>query len=168
MEISDRLLKLATFYNKEAQRCLKGRAHLAAIIMQVSALEAALQSMCFIYFRDVKKTSVYQRKKFKGKRYRALELNLYQLIAIAEELSWFPPKKTTWGGTRAALAGFAQEARKLRNFVHPGVWVREQTPTKFSKQMYSAIEEIFDVSTSWLGHRIEQDLRKGMKREGVL
>jgi len=168
MEISDRLGKLATFYNREAQRCLKGKAHLAATIMQVSALEAALQSMCFIYPNDIKRTSVYQRKKFKRKRYRALEFNLYQLIEIAEELSWFPAKTAIWGGKRSALAGFVHEARKLRNFVHPGVWARERTPTKFSKKVYEVIEEIFDVATSWLVHRVERDLRKQMRKEGLL
>ncbi len=121
MHISDRLLEIATFYNREARRCVKSKSYLAAAIMQVSALEAALQAMCFMYPDEVKRTTMFQRKRFKGKRHRALEFSLYELINIAEELVWFPAKKINWG-ERITLAGFAHEIRKLRNFVHPGVW----------------------------------------------
>ena len=50
----------------------------------VSALEAALQAMCFIYPEDVKRTTVYRRKRFRRKRYRALEFTLFELINIAD------------------------------------------------------------------------------------
>jgi len=57
MHISDRLIEIATFYNSEARRCVKSRGYLAASIMQVSALEAALQAMCFLYPKEVKRTT---------------------------------------------------------------------------------------------------------------
>jgi hypothetical protein len=135
--------------------------------MQVSALEAALEAMCFLYPNDVKRTTVFQRKRFKGKRYRALEFSLYELIDIADELSWFPAKKINWG-KRTTLAGFAHEIRKLRNFVHPGVWARERKPTKFSKASYGVILEVFDVVTSWLVHRVQQGLHKRMQKEDLI
>jgi hypothetical protein len=103
MTISDRLGQVATFYHREAQKCLRGRAYLAASVMHVSAFEAGLQAMCLLYPEHVKKTVVYQRKKFRGKRNKALEFNLYQLINIAEELSWFPPKRFTWAEKRELL-----------------------------------------------------------------
>lgn len=159
MDISGRLTEIATFYNHEARRCAKSRGYLAACVMQVSALEAALQAMCFMYPRDVKQTQTFQRKRFKKSRYRALEFSLYELINIADELSWFPSKTVSWG-KRTTLAGFVHEIRKLRNFVHPGVWARERRPRKFSKQSHAVILEVFDVATDWLVHRIHQDLRK--------
>ena len=159
MEISDRLIVIATFYNHEARRCAKSRAYLAACVMQVSALEAALQAMCFMYPQDVKRTPTFQRKRFRKSRYKALAFSLYELINIADELAWFPPKKVTWG-KRTTLTGFAHEIRQLRNFVHPGVWARERNPLKFSKQSHAVILEVFDVATDWLIHRIHQDLRK--------
>lgn len=169
MGISDRLLELATSYNREARKCAKGRAYLAAVVMQVAALEAGLQAMCSIYLRDVKKTTVYQRKKFRGKRNRVLEFSLHQLIAIAAELAWFPPKRITWGGKRADLAGFAHEIRKVRNLVHPGVWARERKdPMKFTKAVYEVVYEVFDVASSWLQNRVERDLRRRTAREGLL
>lgn len=168
MGISDRLTQLANFYHLEARRCVRGKAHLAAAIMQVSALEAALQSMCFIYPDEIQLTKAYQGKRFRKKRYRVLEFKLYELINIANEAGWFPTKKLNWVGKRADLAGFVHEARKLRNYVHPGDWARERKPLKFSKSVYDVVLEIFEVATSWLLHRIEQSLKKRMKREGLL
>ena len=147
MHIADRLIELATFYNGEARRCATARSYLAACVMQVSALEAALQAMCFMYPQEAKQTTTFQRKRFKKSRYKALEFSLFELIKIADERAWFPAKKVSWG-KRATLAGFAHEIRKLRNFVHPGVWARERKPTKFSRQSHTVILEIFDVATN--------------------
>jgi hypothetical protein len=76
-------------------------------------------------------------------------------------------KKSNWG-KRTSLAGFAHEIRKLRNFVHPGVWARERTPTKFSKKSHEVILEVFDVATSWLVHRVHQSIHKRMRKEGLI
>ena len=43
MTISDRLTHFAAFYHKEAQRCSRGRAYLAACVMKGAALEGVLQ-----------------------------------------------------------------------------------------------------------------------------
>ncbi|PYU48754.1 MAG: hypothetical protein DMG53_06365 [Acidobacteria bacterium] len=56
----------------------RGKAYLAATVMQVAALEAGLQGMCFIYPEEVKKSSVYAKKRFRGKRNKALEFSLYE------------------------------------------------------------------------------------------
>lgn len=167
MDISERLGKLATFYHREAHKCLRGRAYLAACVMQGASLEAILHCMCFLYPADVKKTTVYQRKRFRTKRNKALEFKYYELINIADELLWFPAKRFTWG-KRTTLAGFAHELRKLRNYVHPGVWAPERPETmKFTKAVYGVAFEIFDVANSWLVHRVHESIRKDMKREGL-
>jgi hypothetical protein len=162
---SDRLGRVGTLYHREAKKCLRGKAYLAAVVMQVAVLEAALQAMCAIYAKDVQRTAVYRAKKFRRKRDKALEFNLYQLINIARELHWFPPKRIEWGGKQADLAGFAHEIRKLRNLVHPAAWAMERDPTKFTKGTFNVTFEVFDVANSWLLHRIEQGLLKRMKRE---
>ena len=124
--------------------------------------------MCFLYPEQVKKTAMYQKKRFRRKRSRALEFSYYELINIADELSWFPPKRITWG-KRATLAGFAHELRKLRNYVHPGKWAPEHPETvRFTKRVYEVAYEICDVANSWLLHRVHESLRKTMKRKGVL
>jgi hypothetical protein len=102
--------------------------------MEISSFEALLQAMCFLFPGDVKKTATYRNKKFKRQRNKAIEFSLYELITIANEASWFPSERVLWG-KRMTVAGFVHEARKLRNFVHPGVWGREHpATTKFSKK----------------------------------
>ena len=119
--------------------------------------------MCFIYPKEIKKTNVYRHKRFKSKRYKALEFNLYQLINIAAELSWVPSKRIRWGGKTANIAGFSHEIRKVRNFVHPGVWARERPHLKFTKGVFGVVYEICDVANSWLLHKIEQNLLKKLE-----
>ncbi len=102
------------------------------------------------------------------KEKQALEFKYYELINIADELSWFPAKRITWG-KRTTLAGFVHELRKLRNYVHPGVWAPERPSTrKFTKAVYGVAYEIFEVATSWLQHRVRESLLKRMKRQGLL
>ncbi len=168
LEISSRLGKLATFYHREARRCSRGRAYLGASVMEVAAIEAALQAMCFLYPQLVKKTVVYGQKRFRGKRYKALEFSLYELIKIADELSWFPRKRTSWGGKRTTLAGFSHEIRYIRNHVHPGVWAREQPgTTELTKGTYEDVREVVEVATSWLLHRVHDSLRRHLDRKGL-
>jgi hypothetical protein len=166
MNISDHLNELMLSYRREARRCLRANAYLAATAMQVSAFEAGLQAMCFLYPKEVKRTTAYAMKHFRGKRYRALEFSLHQLINIADELGWFPAKRIRWAGKRATLAGYSHEIRKTRNYVHPGVWARDgANPLKFTKAVYGVADEVIDVANSWLLHRVEKDLLKAMKRE---
>ena len=166
MNISDRLSELMSSYRREARKCIRGKAYLAATVMEVAALEAGLQGMCLLYPREVKKTTVYAKKRFRSKRNKALEFSLYQLINIAEELGWFPPKRITWAGKRATVKGFSHEIRKARNFVHPGVWARERTdPLKFTKGVYGIVCEVIDVANSWLLHRVEKDILRAMAKE---
>ncbi len=168
MNISERLGKLAFFYHQEAGRCVNGKAYLAACVMQGAALEANLHALCFLFPDEIKKTTIYQKKRFRTKRNRALEFKYFELINIADQLSWFPSKKITWG-KRTTLAGFAHELRKLRNYVHPGVWAPERpTTTKFTKGVYGVALEIFEVANSWLLARVDDSLRVKMKREHLL
>ena len=166
MNNSDRLNELMLSYRREARRCLKAKAFLAATVMQVSAFEAGLQAMCFLYPEEVKKTTIYANKRFRGKRNCMLEFSLSQLINIANELGWFPPKRIRWAGKRTTLAGYSHEIRKVRNYVHPGVWANDRrNPLKFTKGVYGVADEVIDVANSWLLHRVEKDLLKAMKRE---
>lgn len=161
---SDRLLHAGTTYHREAERCLKAKAYFAATVMQMSVLEAALQAMSSMYIDEVKKTAVYQKKKFKRKRDRALEFSFYQLINIARELNWFPPKIITVWGKRTDLAGFVHEARQMRNLLHPAIRASQRNPLNFSKGTWNVIYEIFEVANSWLIHRVHRDIHKRIKK----
>jgi hypothetical protein len=158
-------MELANMYHREARRCLKAKAYLAATIMEVSTLEAALQATCLLYPREVKRTRVYQGKKFRRQRNKVLDFTLNQLIEIAAELSWFPPKLLTWAGKRTTFAGFTHEARKIRNLVHAGEYgSRRWEKFKFTKGVHSVVDEICDVGTTQLRYRVEENILRDMRR----
>jgi len=166
MSISDRLIETAGLYLREASKCRQARAYLAACVMQVSVLEAALMAMCFLYPSQVRRTTVSKGKKFRRKRSKALDFTLFELIKIADELGWFPPKVITWG-RRTTLAGFAHDIRKLRNFVHPGVWAPERSgTTRFNRATFEVVYEVYDVANSWIVRHVESNLAKRLMREG--
>lgn len=167
MHMSDRLTKSARAYHNEAGRCLRGKAYLAACVMQGAALEATLQAMCILHRDAVTKTSIYQKKEKRGfqrKRNRALEFKYVELVNIAAELGWFPSKKVVVWGKRTDLAGFVHELRELRNYVHPGVWSRQQKPLKFTKGVFNVVLEIFEVANNWLLHHLKKNILRKMER----
>lgn len=158
MSISDRLIEIAGLYNREAARCRRARSYLPACIIQVSVLETALMAMCFLYPVQLRRTTVYKNKRFRRKRSKALDFTHFELIRIADKLGRFPPKLMSWG-KRTTLAGFAHEIRKLRNFVHPGVWAAERTgTTRFNKSKFEVVYEIYEVANSWIVHHVESNL----------
>jgi hypothetical protein len=121
----------------------------------------------FLVSRASQKNDGVSEEKFRTKRNKALEFKYYKLINIADELSWFPPKRITWG-KRTPLAGFAHELRKLRNYVHPGVLAPERpTSMRFAKHVYNVAYEIFDVANSWLLHRVHESLRRRLEKDGM-
>lgn len=167
MYMSQRLQETARLYHLEARRCLRGKAYLAACVMQGAALEGLLQAMCFVYPEHVKKTAVYQKRQkrgFRRKRNRALEFQYGELVNIAAELGWFPPRRVIVWGKRTDLAGFVHELRELRNYVHPGVWAPERKPQKFTKAVFNAALEIFEVAYSWLLDYAHRSIQRTMER----
>jgi hypothetical protein len=156
---------LATYYAREARKCSKGKAYFAATIMQVSAFEAALQAMCFLYPEPVKKTTVYQKKRFRTKRNKALEFKLHELINIAAEASWFPAKRFRYSGKMTDLAEISHQVRELRNHIHAGKWARiDPAALKFNKATYDLVCEVFEVATGWLLHHVHQSMLKHIDR----
>lgn len=142
---------------------MRGKAFLAACVMQAAALEGLLQAMCFLYPREITKTTAYQKKAkrgFRRKRNKALDFNYAELISIAAELSWFPPKRMIVWGKRTNLAGFVHELRDLRNYVHPGVLAPKNAPVKFTKGVFNVAFEIFEVANNWLLHHVETSILK--------
>jgi hypothetical protein len=105
--------------------------------------------LCFLYPDHIKKTAVYQkrsRRGFRRKRNKALDFNYAELINIAAELSWFPPKRVVVWGRRTTLAGFVHRLRDLRNYVHPGVLAPKVKTVKFTKGVFTVVFEIFRSS----------------------
>jgi len=79
MHISDRLGRLALFYHREAAKCERGRAYLAACVIKGAALEALLKGMCFLYPSDlsIPKKEVSNEEK-QGSRVQVLRTNQHR------------------------------------------------------------------------------------------
>ena len=75
-----------------------------------------------------------RRKRASEGRETRLDFNYSELISIAEELSWFPPKKVVVWARRTSLTGFVHELRGLRNYVHPGVLAPKDRPVKIYEE----------------------------------
>jgi hypothetical protein len=65
---------------------------------------------------------------------------------------------------RTNVAGFVHELRGLRNYVHPGVWSREQKPLRFTKGVFNVVFEIFEVANDWLLHHVHKSMLKKIER----
>ena len=161
---SDRLAKISLFYHREADRCANSRAYFAACVLTGAALEALLLSMCYVEDRSVRRTPTHKKKKFRSKRNRFFEFNLYQLISIAGDLKWIPAKEIRLSGRKTTLEELLHTARQTRNMIHPAVWAKEGGPSRTPKSTYESIFEIFDVTREWLVDHVHMSLRRSMYR----
>jgi len=166
-DTSDRLAKMSLFYHREAKRCAANRAYLAACILTGAALEAILLSMCYIEDRAVRQTLIHKRKKFKAKRNRFLEFNLFQLIGVAAELEWIPAKEIQLKGRKTTLQELLHWARLTRNMLHPAVWTKEGGPQRVHKSTYDSVCEVFDVTREWMVHGVLASLARKMDHETI-
>lgn len=127
-----------------------------------------LLSMCYVEDRQVRSTLVYKQRKFRSKRNRFLEFNLFQLIEIAAELKWIPSKEIKLKRRKTTLRELMHGARDTRNMIHPGAWVRGGGPRRVYKESYAFVYDVFDLTRQWLLQRVELSLRQTMHREGIL
>lgn len=172
LSLHDRLLKISQYYYREADQCAKSRAYFSACILAGAALEAMLLSMCYVEARHVRGTSLYKQKvrnkKFKFKRNRFLEFNLYEMINIAAELKWIPSNEIRLGRSKTTLHQLLHDVRHIRNMIHPSVWSKNGGPEKVYKRSYVAVYKVIDLTREWLLQRVELSLRQRMHREGIL
>jgi hypothetical protein len=168
VDTSDRFAKISLFYHREAERCAGNRAYFAATVLTGAALEAMLLSMCYVKDRRVRRAPTYRKRKFRSKRNRFLEFNLYQLISIATELKWIPSKEITVNGRKTNLEELLHYARVTRNLIHPGAWAGHGGPSRMRKSEYESVNEIFDVTREWLLQGIMLSLRRKMHEDGLL
>jgi len=165
---SDRLAKISLFYHREAERCANSRAYFAACILTGAALEAFLLSMCYVEDRAVRRTLTHKKKKFRSKRNRFFEFNLYQLISIAGELKWIPAKEIRLNGRKTTLEELLHAARQTRNTIHPAVLAKEGGPSRAHKSTYEFVFEVFDVTREWLLHHVHTSLRRSLYRSEMI
>jgi hypothetical protein len=166
MQMLDRLGGLALFCHREARRCFRGRADLSASIMHVMALEAALRAMCYLFAEQIRRTSTFKKKRFRGKRNKPLELTLDELVRIAEELDWLPKTRFAWCGEHVSIAGIAKDIRKAENLAKPNKAACEEPRSSlYAGGTYEVVCEIFDEVLVWLLGQMTDGLEQRMQKE---
>jgi len=167
----DFLLRLMNFYRNEADKCGRAGAYFAGCIVLGAAIEASLLAMVKCYPEKVKKTKTYQRK-----NQPPYDLNLYDLLKIAIELGWIPSKlpldKTArtsgltsdYALSKGDVGYFVDVAREIRNLVHPGKHVKLWKGVRISKGYYQFCHELTDVVIDHLVEKVEESLRRSMKK----
>lgn len=134
------------FY-EESKQCAEVGAYRAACVMLGSTIEATLLALCYKK-RDM--ATAAARKLPKKARPSTLEnpdrWTFAQLIDTANAAGWLPD--ISLGELDIRTEGLLQLVRLTRNFVHPGVLVRDKTDTTVSEQDYSDAESIYQVLNS--------------------
>ena len=127
-------------YGLEAERCANVGAHLASCIMLAATIEGQLV-ICVSSFpeeaeRALKRLQESNQINRGLKLSSILEWDLRQLLKVAGEAQWLPPKVKRFpfpvADTSDVLS--ADHIRELRNLVHPGRLVRERNGQTITKE----------------------------------
>ena len=124
-----RLAGLLVAYRSAADRAAAAGAHLAALAMSGSALEAALLALAVLEEEKVRSRGLWPRKRAKK---GAEFLNLIELVEIATAMDWIE-----------ATPGLDLLASH-RTLLHPGRVIRDGLPTEVSESDYAAASQAVD------------------------
>ena len=152
---------LASRYEAESRRCAKAGAFLGAAILVAAALEASILCMCSLYKPEV---VAYLRRLRKRPSRQLTRWGLHDCLRVATGVGWLPARV----GRRGSRWTPFQLVRRLRNLVHPGVAVRQQTRLYVGRRRWETTRQLFVDATDHLYLRIEVDLRRAMRREGLI
>ncbi len=160
------ILRLSNLYRREASRCRNARAYLAGCVMLGGALEAVLVATAMSFWGEAKRARCVPKKS--GKVRPVAGWDLGQLLGVARELRWLPAgldRGQTWDVRRAKIGDYADALRQVRNLVHPGSYLRTQSPARVTKRYLEMYFEVLDVSVGWLQHKVVEDLRNRLDLE---
>ena len=102
----------------------------------ISTSRISLQGAYF----QVRRSSTYQSLK-KGKK-SILYWNLFQLLQLAKELKWLPPREV-------------DQLRKTRNTIHPGNYLRLKSQKLVGAKHFRHTTRIFKNSVKILDETLE-------------
>jgi hypothetical protein len=116
----DSLLRLMTFYRRQAVRCLDAKAYLAGAVMVGAALEAGL--IALVHVREDEIIAWPEFPKRRGRVRPLLDWDFASLLRAARYAGWLPRNiadDEEFSHKRAAHGDYAELLRQVRNLVHP-------------------------------------------------
>jgi hypothetical protein len=162
------LHRLLGFYNREADRCGKALAFLAACVMAGAELETALLLTVNVYPDEAVATGKLPRKKKSIKP--LLEWNLGELLRVAKAAGWLPSAliygEDEWSSRKAKVGDYAEVLREFRNLTHPARYMEDHYRKRVTKKHLGLVFDTINAARDWLYARIEKSLLERMKAEG--
>ena len=170
-EVAEReLYRLYRYYWREAQRCRTAKAYLAGCVMLGSALETILMLIVSVYPEEVEATGRVPLSK--GQPKPLLNWSLQELLRVAKCARWlpsgFPDGKTQWITRNAKVGDYAEDARSIRNLVHPARYFLDHPGKRVTARFLDQQFKVVLACHRWLERHNNDHLREDMRREGSL
>ena len=134
-----------------------------------SALETLLMLMVDGYLEEADATGKVPMRS--GRPRALIDWDLSQLLGVAKKAGWLPSAldlSDDWNGRKARIGDYAEVARRIRNLVHPGSYLKEHSPSRVTKRYLRRQFEIVLLCRDWLAERNNRSLREHMRQEGLL
>jgi hypothetical protein len=138
------LLRHATAFRNEAERCRRARAYYAGLAMLATALEGSLLAMCIMYPAEAAAAANSLKRSPKG---HILKWDFATLILIAKRARWLPAR---------SVGNAVDSLRRARNALHIGRHVRDW-PIDFRAADYKDADKVVDIALEWLVARVTRD-----------
>jgi hypothetical protein len=136
----DDLLRIAVSYKRQAEKCAGVKAYHASSIFLASAVEASILAMYYCFSSQARKSKTY--RSLKNGRKNILYWDLFQLVRLAKELKWIPPKVSV-GRSRYSISDTIDQLRQTRNTIHPGNYLRTRDGNLVGVRDFKRAERIF-------------------------
>lgn len=154
------VMRLCGAYQREARRCMDGKAYLAGCIMMGGALEASLLAFANCFPIEARRSGEAPTKK--GTIKPLADWRLQDLLAVAKDRKWLPSSLSLdeeWDSKKAQIGDWAVTLQQIRNLVHPARYMLDIPRKRITKLYLETAFEIFDVATDHLLNKIYKHLR---------
>ena len=153
------ILRLATKYKGEAEKCFGAKAYLSGCVLMGAAMEALLLSMVNCFPEIVASTKCAPKKN--GKIKRLERWTFINLLVVAKELNWLPSgllPEEEWNSANAKIGDYVEVVREIRNLIHPVRYVNDFGRKRFTKKYLEACFKIVDAASDYLSSLINDSL----------
>lgn len=161
------ILRLATQYKREAEKCFGAKAYLSGCVLMGAAMEAILLSTANC-FPEIVASAKYAPKKKNGKIRRLDRWTLVDLLAVVKELNWLPSglsPEDEWNSVNAKIGDYVNVVRQIRNLIHPVRYLNDFGRKRFTKKCLEACFEIVDIAVDYLSSLINDSLSIMLKEK---
>lgn len=154
------ILRVATQYKREAEKCFGAKAYLSGCVLMGAAMEAVLLSTANCFPKIVASAKCAPKKD--GKIKRLDRWTFMDLLAVAKELNWLPSGlslKDEWDSAQAGIGDYVEVVRQIRNLIHPVRYVNDFSKKRVAKKYLVACFEIVDTATDYLYSLVSDSLK---------